>query len=528
MRCRGRLRCALVAAAAAGAASLLRRGDETTVSNQSGVSDDELLSGGEWHLQYRNPLPALKGCVGLDCVQRYVKFNDHGYQWRMSFWQPLAGSAYGVGFRRYQLDLTSQTWLTEETGRGRWAHVVTITVPASRQKGQLDWAVLAIDDEPSLVEAIASVAGVIGVHVSSVPNTGIDFKSDKGRGVLHEEVEKAYSWMQFVRHPDQPEWTIELPSCKAAIRAMDAASDFMARTFPKEPPLARWVVTGASKRGIATYHVGAVDSRVKAIMPVVIALNRQVFTREGMRNMGGVNDGGVLYDREGIFTLDSEANVRLDRIVDPWYFIDKFTMPKLIMNVGQDSYFYPDCHQLYWDRMPEPKSFLMYGPSPHQSTMKVHKFLEAAGAFVTGLVRNETAPKISWDIDNRTGEISVYQVSDHVPTHVRVWHAITPTSRLKDFRRAHWKMANRDLKPFDLDSTSGGRIGKGLRWSAKPGSGGVPAPQDSWLGLYIEFEYPGVHPRLNLPWRLSTHVSVWPRRQPFPDYNAKVHNKVVK
>lgn len=76
----------------------------------------------------------------------------------------------------------------------------------------------------------------------------------------------------FLKEPGQPDWLVRFPMVKASLRAMDAITEFIAKSHPElEAQLDYYSVAGASKRGWTTWDVGAVDSgRVMAIVPIVL------------------------------------------------------------------------------------------------------------------------------------------------------------------------------------------------------------------------------------------------------------------
>jgi PhoPQ-activated pathogenicity-related protein len=61
-----------------------------------------------------------------------------------------------------------------------------------------------------------------------------------------------------------------MPMVKAVVKAMDAVQAF-SQTL-EGPSVERFVVAGASKRGWTTWLTGAVDSRVAAIVPMVMPI----------------------------------------------------------------------------------------------------------------------------------------------------------------------------------------------------------------------------------------------------------------
>jgi PhoPQ-activated pathogenicity-related protein len=59
-----------------------------------------------------------------------------------------------------------------------------------------------------------------------------------------------------------------IPLRQAVVRAMDATTEFITKTH--NAAVQKFIVAGASKRGWTTWTTGAVDSRVIAIIPIVM------------------------------------------------------------------------------------------------------------------------------------------------------------------------------------------------------------------------------------------------------------------
>ena len=60
-------------------------------------------------------------------------------------------------------------------------------------------------------------------------------------------------------------WVTRLPMVKSAVKAMDAATEFLASAEGGKVTIKKFVVAGGSKRGWTTWLTGAADPRVKAI-----------------------------------------------------------------------------------------------------------------------------------------------------------------------------------------------------------------------------------------------------------------------
>ncbi len=97
--------------------------------------------------------------------------------------------------------------------------------------------------------------------VYQLPNCPIVFPSDPAQQKRTEDAVIAWGWKQYLASPRgaaDPAWLARLPMTKAAMSAMRAAEDFLARRNLADVALGGWFVAGASKRGWTTWTVGAV------------------------------------------------------------------------------------------------------------------------------------------------------------------------------------------------------------------------------------------------------------------------------
>jgi PhoPQ-activated pathogenicity-related protein len=108
--------------------------------------------------------------------------------------------------------------------------------------------------------------------LSNVPYQPLQFAGDS-EPIRAEDGLIAKSYREFLDGGDQ-NWPALLPMVKSAVRAMDTVQDLALKQ--RSLVVNEFVVSGASKRGWTTWLTAAVDSRVKAIAPMVInVLNMQ-------------------------------------------------------------------------------------------------------------------------------------------------------------------------------------------------------------------------------------------------------------
>src|SRR5205085_8656729 len=102
-----------------------------------------------------------------------------------------------------------------------------------------------------------------------IPNEPLTFAGETKSRTEDEII--AYTWEKFLKTGDET-WPLRLPMTKAAVRAMDTITAFSASTEngKAKATVAKFMVSGGSKRGWTTWTTAAVDDRVVAIVPYVI------------------------------------------------------------------------------------------------------------------------------------------------------------------------------------------------------------------------------------------------------------------
>lgn len=227
---------------------------------------------------------------------------------------------------------------------------------------------------------------------------------------------------------------------KAAVKAMDTVEDFLSKGVPGtgyQAKVSKWGVAGASKRGWTTWLVAAVvPDRVHAAIPIVLdMLNFNKNIRHMYRNYGGWS--WALKDYEDMnYTahLDDPNNALLSTIIDGYFYRERLTMPKLVINTGMDEFFMPDDTHWWWNDMPSPKHFLMMPNTEHSCATGILEMLPAVGAWLKTHFDGRSAPEFDWKIDtNGTGNITV-DVGNTAPHAVAMWHATTCNGDRRDFR----------------------------------------------------------------------------------------------
>jgi PhoPQ-activated pathogenicity-related protein len=373
----------------------------------------------------------------------YVNKPDPNYAWTDTGLR-IDGDGLYTG---YILNMTSQRWLTDaDTTRSLWWHTMVVIVPrvVKHPDSSFVWITGGDNeassppkgsDEDILVTAYTAIAtNTIGVALFDIPNQHMVFASDPKQQRRSEDAIIAFTWQHYINDPSQPEWLLRLPMTKAVVRAMDAAAEFTQRLDPTYA-LTDFYIAGASKRGWTTWTTAAVDSRVKAMAPIVMdELNFVENIHHHYRAYGGwtfaLEDYYVLN-----FTkyIDDPRLAEMMTIVDPISYKDRFAgMPKMVCDAGGDEFFLPDDWRFWWDDMPEPKHGIMVPNAEHSMATGIGELLPAVATFFDAVLTNKTVPTVDWTIDNATGTITVH-VSEE-PSAVHVWHATTCNTARRDFR----------------------------------------------------------------------------------------------
>jgi PhoPQ-activated pathogenicity-related protein len=230
-------------------------------------------------------------------------------------------------------------------------------------------------------------------------------------------------------------WPLLFPMTKTAVRAMDAIQEFSEKEL--NHAVGRFVVSGASKRGWTTWLTGASDERVAAIAPMVIdVLNMPVNLDYQVKVWNDysvqIQDYVDLGIPQEVHTEEGDA---ITKMVDPYSYRDKLTMPKMIFIGTNDEYWPIDAIKHYLDSIPG-KNFIHYVPNAGHDLGGGKQALEALNAFFGNTLQHNPYPECQWDIAENEGEISlkVKATPDQLVDAV-LWSA---DSEDRDFRDEEW------------------------------------------------------------------------------------------
>lgn len=384
----------------------------------------------------------------------------------------MFNSGAHFGWDGYQFFLASQTWRsTSEVDRPLWTHDMTMAVPWFSG----DDVIFLINggsnptSGPSPDSTIALVCIALGVsfaQLDQIPNQPLYFTDEVNNARTEDEI-LAYSLDKAIDTHDM-EWPVHVAMTKAAVKAMDLIQR-------QNKSLDDFLVIGASKRGWALWLTTEVDPRVKWILPIVIdvfKLPEQVEHHwESYGTYSSAIQDYVDFDLFCRCHNDPWASTDLANIVDPYSKINKFTMPKFIVNASGDQFFLPDSSRYYLHELPG-QTWLRYMPNKdHYMEGVLDDYNNLLGILGWGanMMSGASNPTYSWYVDGY-GQIVV--TANSTPDSVKLWQATNPNGR--DFRLE-------TVGPIYTSST--------LYGSNNVFVGYCPPPAQGWTAYFVELTF---------------------------------------
>ena len=280
---------------------------------------------------------------------------------------------------------------------------------------------------------------------------------------------------------------------RAVVRAMDLVQDIAQKN---KIDVTEFVVSGASKRGWTTWTTAAIDKRVIAIAPMVIdMLNLKESLENHYRSYGEYSIAIQDYVNYNIpdWMVTKEFEI-LMKYVEPYYFKEKFTMPKLLINAGSDEFFPTDSWRFYFNELPGDK-YLQYIPNVNHS-LNGGYLNENLFSFYTRIINDQVFPKLIWEIKNDS--------------------LISRVVTNQDYKVSIWKANNEDTRDFRLWE-------EGKLWSQTPIDRNslnkykinLISNNSGYTATMLEFIF---NPDSEFPLILTTGPYVTPNKYPYDSY----------
>jgi PhoPQ-activated pathogenicity-related protein len=382
---------------------------------------------------FRPGLAAALFATALACTPparadlvEYVKKADDAFSWKLKETKEVNG------IRVWEIDLVSQKWHDEV-----WDHQLVVYLAKDAKPGKtmmllntggtpnLRWQYIGLEIAR---QSEAPVAVLYGIPKQPL------FDGKKEDALIAE------TFVRYMKTKDES-WPLLFPMVKSIVKAMDALQAFSKAEWKE--PIKEFIISGGSKRGWTTWLTAATgDPRVKAIAPMVIdTLNMLEQMKHAQEVFGKPSLMVHDYVERGLIPMpDTEEARKLWRMVDPYNYRDKLTMPKLLLMGNNDLYWTTDALNLYWDGLKGPK-WVTYVPNAGHDLQQEGKpgggrAIAALAAFTRHMVADNPMPKLSWKYDESDGKVRLMVEASPAPIRARLWVAKAPT---RDFRESKWE-----------------------------------------------------------------------------------------
>jgi len=364
-----------------------------------------------------------------DALLDYVRKPDSSFAWKQAEQRDVDG------FTATRLDLTSQTW------RGHvWQHQVLVVRPPQVRNPDAAFLFITGDGDVSklfnLMKTLAERAGAVAAAVNRVPNQPL-YDGRKEDALI------AYTFSEYLKTGDR-EWPLLFPMTKSAVRAIDAVQAFVAGSGGAKP--ARFVVSGASKRGWTTWLTAAADPRVAGIAPMVIdMLNMKAQTQWAQQVYGKQSEKiGDYTELNLVERMDDPRMVELRGWVDPFSYRRSYTLPKLLLLGTNDPYWTVDALRHYFHELPDPK-LVFQTPNAGHDLAGGKEATQTLAAFFQMIADREPLPKMKWQLKGGANEAPTLDVAlTPAAKTFRLWTADSPD---RDLRNDKWSATELKSNP---------------------------------------------------------------------------------
>lgn len=421
-------------------------------------------------------------------LQAYLNNDDTTKKWEVRETYPISDVT------AYSLLFTSQNWQGID-----WKHELIVFVPKTIDyDGSLlfitggsikdgESKIINKDDGTSLqMASLANQNSAIVSLLHQVPNQPL-------YDGLYEDALISYTLNEFKQDNDYS-WPLLFPMVKSAHRAMDAIQEFSTEVLNHN--LSRFIISGASKRGWTTWLTGAIDDpRVVAIAPMVIDMLNMPATLNYQKEIYGeyseeIEDYVKLEIPQAVNSPFGEAVVKM---IDPYSYRDKLTLPKMIFFGTNDPYWTIDAVKHYINDIPG-NNLLHYVPNAGHGLGKQKQAFNSLSAFISLNLANESLPVYSYSLTEKKSRINLDIKT--TPKHLVRAVLWTSSSESRDFREALWEPTKIKLNKKDKSI-----IKVKLKY-----------PKQGFRAFYVDLIYLGDHGK---EYSISTRAYVTDKRQVF-------------
>lgn len=368
-------------------------------------------------------------------VEGYTSMKDYIDSTKNEFSYEIEDVFYEDEWTGYHIRMTSGEWLdSKKVENVDWLHYVDIVIP---KETQTDTGIMFIDsgvndenyfrlDSTSVSYALRTKSVIVNIH--NIPAQPVNFLASDQESFYEDDL-IAYAWNQFLEGGAKQkdiEWLPRLPMTRAVVRSMDLAQEI---TLQNNVNVKDFVVSGASKRGWTAWTTAAVDDRVVAVVPMVIDMLNMVPSFENhYRSYGEFSPAVQSYVNYNIQDwMETDEFKTLMSYVEPYYFKEKFTMPKYLINAGSDEFFSTDSWRFYYDELPGDK-LLRYVPNTNHS-LNGRYLNDDLISYFYRIINDIDMPTLKWELNDNNLNVALDYEGNY---NVSIWNAKNQNGR--DFR----------------------------------------------------------------------------------------------
>jgi PhoPQ-activated pathogenicity-related protein len=407
------------------------------------------------------PQLAMPSLFADDALPSYVRRPDAAYAWEQQ------NETIDASGKLFEIRLISQIW------RGiPWEHRLLVFVPAKVSYPDTLLLVLrqghGASGESEGLKASAQATGTLCAILYDVPNQPLF-------GGKEEDLLLAYTFSQYLQTGDET-WPLLLPMVKSVVRSMDTIQA-LGRKHALTP-VSRFIVAGHSKRGHTSWLSAAVDERIRGVIPVALdTLNTPAQIPHHREVFAGLSRPAATFE-DTIAQADTARGRNLIRMIDPYTYRDRLTLPKLIVLATNDEYYASDALNLYWDGLPGWK-WVLYLPNASHVGANMHPSVNhTAFAFVRAVAAGKALPNLSWKFESGDDEVRLRLTSDVAAKSARLW---VTSAESRDFLATQWsaramRLVGNNGRPHD------GR-------EAITYVGEVEQPRKGYVAIFAEMDF---------------------------------------
>jgi PhoPQ-activated pathogenicity-related protein len=186
--------------------------------------------------------------------------------------------------------------------------------------------------------------------------------------------------------------------------------------------------------------------------------------------------------------LKTPRGQELSRMIDPYTYRERLTMPKLIINATNDPYWPLDAASLYQNDLKGPNNFLYVPNVGHTLANEELKVASATAAWVARIGSGQQTPTVTLKGDEAQANGERHFTITSTPAKVQLWVA---QSASRDFRKAQWKPLPTSSNEAGIYNVTAPARTAGMKYTA----------------AFAEISIEGDNPLLAL--RVTSPVEIW-------------------